>query len=86
MTLEPIPGVQTEIMNDNLSTWHAVIEGPTGSPYEGGRFNMNIEFPDNYPFKAPTVHPPFFFLLFFSCIDSFFVKLICVCVRKLDYV
>lgn len=55
MTLEPIPGVKTDIMNDNLSTWRATIEGPSGSPYAGGRFDLQIVFPENYPFKAPAV-------------------------------
>lgn len=55
MTLEPIPGVTTDIINDNLSTWRATIEGPAGSPYAGGKFNLQIVFPENYPFKAPAV-------------------------------
>jgi ubiquitin-conjugating enzyme E2 D/E len=36
--------------------WSGYIFGPTGSPYEGGVFKIGIEFPSNYPFKAPNVY------------------------------
>merc|ERR1712083_1187542 len=27
-----------------------------GTPYKGGKFNVEVDFSDNYPFKAPKVH------------------------------
>ena len=36
--------------------WHAVLAGPPGTPYEGGRFLVNIRFPTDYPFKPPRNH------------------------------
>jgi len=40
---------------DNLFKWTASIKGVVDTPYEGLTFKLNIEFPPNYPFKAPTV-------------------------------
>lgn len=41
--------------DDDIYTWEAVIYGSIGSVYEGGIFNLIIEFPKNYPFKPPKV-------------------------------
>ena len=32
-----------------------IIDGPAGTPYEGGKFVVNIDFSDNYPFKCPAM-------------------------------
>jgi len=40
---------------DTLNFWRALIEGPAGSPFEGGVFLLNVIIPDDYPFKAPQI-------------------------------
>ena len=40
---------------DNIYQWTAILTGPAGSAYSGGKFNLHIEFPIEYPFKAPKV-------------------------------
>lgn len=46
----------------NVSVWSALVHGPQGSPYEGGKFKILIEFPEEFPLKAPTVrfNPPLY--------------------------
>ncbi len=40
---------------DDIRVWIVILEGPAGTPYEGGFFKLRFVFPDNYPFKPPEV-------------------------------
>ncbi|BGO97870.1 Ubiquitin-conjugating enzyme E2-16 kDa [Rhodotorula toruloides] len=49
------PHVQAAPDENNLLHWTGTITGPPDSAYKGGKFNIDITFPTEYPFKSPTV-------------------------------
>ena len=59
---EPLDNCSAAPVNGNIMHWMATIVGPEGTPYAHGKFQVSIRFPDDYPFKAPTVrlHTPIF--------------------------
>ena len=50
-------GVTVEPTDDTMTIWNVKIGGAAiaGSPYEGGIFNLSIDFTEKYPFKPPKV-------------------------------
>ena len=48
-------GIQATPSGDSLFEWEAVIFGPDDTVWEGGVFNLIIEFSEDYPNKAPKV-------------------------------
>ncbi|KAJ4456647.1 putative Ubiquitin-conjugating enzyme E2 E1 [Paratrimastix pyriformis] len=55
ISLEPPENCSAGPKNDNIFEWCATIRGPSGSPYAGGTFLLDITFPPNYPFRPPKV-------------------------------
>jgi len=51
----PPVGVSVGLKNDDLNTWEAIIVGPTNTPYADELLNLEITFPNDYPFKPPKI-------------------------------
>ncbi|KAN0047469.1 hypothetical protein ACTA71_001851 [Dictyostelium dimigraforme] len=52
---EPIEGVTFELVEENLFEWRAYIEGPPETDYEGGIFQIQMKFPNDYPMSPPVL-------------------------------
>jgi len=51
----PNTGITAAPQEDNLMQWQAVIFGPEDTPWEGGTFQLSLEFNEEYPNKPPVV-------------------------------
>lgn len=55
ITKSPPSNCSAGPMGDNINHWEATIIGPSGTPYAGGAFGLDIKFTNDYPFKAPHI-------------------------------
>jgi len=51
---EKVEGVEI-ITTDNISHWKAIIDGPLDTPFENGKFQMELNFNEDYPVKPPSI-------------------------------
>ncbi len=50
----PLDYCEVAPADDKMSA-EARLQGPPGTPYAAGVWTVDLTFPENYPFKAPTV-------------------------------
>ncbi|TRX90044.1 hypothetical protein FHL15_009145 [Xylaria flabelliformis] len=55
LTSEPVPGISAVPHEDNLRYFDVEIHGPSGSPYEGGIFKLELFLTDDYPMVPPKI-------------------------------
>jgi len=48
-------GIHIFPAGDDLGFWRALIEGPSGTPFEGGVFLLNVVIPESYPLSPPKI-------------------------------
>jgi len=52
---EPAPGISATPAEDNLRYFSVIIAGPSGSPFEGGIFKLELFLTEDYPMAPPKV-------------------------------
>jgi len=52
---DPPELIKAHPLENNLLEWRFVISGPPGTPYEGGEYMGRLRFPEQYPFKPPSI-------------------------------
>ncbi|KAI9807246.1 MAG: Ubiquitin-conjugating enzyme E2 7 [Sarcosagium campestre] len=56
LTTDTIPGILAGPKDEsNLFEWEALLQGPEGTPFEGGIFPATLSFPKDYPLAPPVM-------------------------------
>lgn len=60
--------IKVMLADDTFTELKGEICGPPDTPYEGGKFILEINVPENYPFGPPKVCLSLFF--FIKCVQN----------------
>ncbi|SBT36017.1 ubiquitin-conjugating enzyme E2 N, putative (UBC13) [Plasmodium ovale wallikeri] len=52
---EPPPGIVAVPVPENYRHFDILINGPDGTPYEGGTYRLELFLPEQYPMEPPKV-------------------------------
>ncbi len=56
LTSDPPDGITAgPVTEDDIFVWEALIQGPEGTPFEGGVFPAELRFPRDYPLAPPVM-------------------------------
>ncbi len=48
-------GIKAEAIGEDITRLRGSFQGPPGTAYEGGTYDINIEIPNEYPFRPPVM-------------------------------
>jgi ubiquitin-conjugating enzyme (huntingtin interacting protein 2) len=52
---DPQSHIDVEIVRDDMNHLKGSFPGPMETPYEGGKYYVDIRIPNEYPFRPPTM-------------------------------
>ncbi len=52
---EPVVGIYAEPYPDNFRHFKVKVAGPSGTPFQGGMFHLELYLPEEYPMVPPKV-------------------------------
>jgi ubiquitin-conjugating enzyme (huntingtin interacting protein 2) len=52
---DKLSNIKVDIVEDDLTHLKGHFNGPPDTPYEGGKFTIDIKIPSDYPFRPPTM-------------------------------
>ncbi|KAJ3203550.1 Ubiquitin-conjugating enzyme E2 6 [Entophlyctis luteolus] len=55
MMANPPEFIVARPLESNILVWHYIVTGPPDSPYEGGEYHGKVVFPEEYPYKPPSI-------------------------------
>ncbi|KAJ2445562.1 ubiquitin-conjugating enzyme E2 N, partial [Coemansia sp. RSA 2424] len=55
LRLDPVPGIEADLIDDNIRYFSVRMNGPNDSPYADGCFLLELFLPDEYPMSPPKV-------------------------------
>lgn len=53
---DPVPFALAEPIQSNILEWHYVVKGPENTPYQGGYYHGKLIFPNEFPYKPPSIY------------------------------
>lgn len=52
---DTVSHITADSVGDSLTKLKGSFKGPSGTPYEGGIYEVTIDIPNEYPFKPPVM-------------------------------
>ncbi|CAH8456314.1 unnamed protein product [Schistosoma turkestanicum] len=53
---EPVEGIHLILNEQNMTEAQVLLDGPVGTPYDGGKFRLKILIPIQYPIEPPKAY------------------------------
>uniref|UniRef100_A0A915NTV8 UBC core domain-containing protein n=1 Tax=Meloidogyne floridensis TaxID=298350 RepID=A0A915NTV8_9BILA len=53
---DPVPYAIAAPLPSNILEWHYVVIGAPDTPYEGGYYHGKLVFPQDFPFRPPSIY------------------------------